>query len=122
MTEHVGISADGTHILVRSSGPASLDEMLQTLAAIAQLRRTHGIDMILVDSRTRSGELSVADTFRGGELLAERLGLGARVAVLVSELTSRHSFFEDVATNRGATLEYFLEEDAARRWLFGYER
>src|SRR3990172_3215232 len=93
MTEEVRISPDGTYILVRSAGPPSLGEMKQTLARIVELRRDHEIDEVLVDSRARTGQPSVADIYNGGELLAKALGSGTRVAVLVNELISDHTFF-----------------------------
>ena len=122
MTEEVRVSPDGTHILVRSAGPPSLGEMKQTLARIVELRRDHEIDEVLVDSRGRSGQPSVADIYNGGELLAKALGSRTRVAVLVGELTADHSLFENVAVNRGSIVAYFQQEDFALRWLSQNDR
>ena len=118
MTETVRISPDGRYILVRSVGPPSLDEMVQTLSTIAEFRRDRGIDKILVDSRARSGQPSVADIYHGGVSLAEKLGAGTRIAVLVREHAAGHTLFANVAVNRGAVVAYFLQEDLALRWLF----
>jgi hypothetical protein len=118
MAEEIRISPDGTYILVSSVGSPSLGEMMQTLSKIAELRRDHSIDKVLVDSRTRSGQPPVADLYRGGELLAEKLGFGTRIAVLVSQLAADHTLFENVAVNRGVIVAYFQHEDVALRWLF----
>lgn len=117
MTEEVGLSTDGTCILVRSEGPPSLDEMKRTLARIAELREQHRIDRILVDSRARSGQPSVLDIYEGGELLAGALRGEARIAVLVGEIAVEHTFFENVAFNRGAVVAYFQDHDKALAWL-----
>jgi hypothetical protein len=117
MAETVRVSPDGTYILVRSEGPPSLDEMMRTLSTIVEFRRDRGIDKILVDSRARSGQPSVPDIYRGGVALAENLGPGTRVAVLVSEHAPGHKLFENVAVNRGAVVAYFQQEDPALRWL-----
>ena len=79
MTEEVRVSPDGTHILVRSAGPPSLGEMKRTLARIVELRRDQEIDKVLIDSRARSGQPSMADIYNGGELLAKTLGYRTRV-------------------------------------------
>ena len=117
MTEEVRISPDATHIVVTSTGAPSLAEMQQTLATIAQLRAEHGVDKVLVDSRARSGQPSVSEIYRGGELLADALGTSARIAVLVGRLERDHTFFENVAVNRGAVIAYFQSEELALRWL-----
>ena len=107
MAEEVRISPDGPYILVSSVGSSSLGEMMQTLSKIAELRRDHSIDKGLVDSRTRSGQPPVPDLYRGDALLAEKLGFGTRIAVLVSQLTADHTLFENVAVIRGAVVAYF---------------
>jgi hypothetical protein len=91
--------------------------MMQTLSTIAEFRRDRGIDKILVDSRARSGQPSVPDIYRGGVSLAEKLGSGIRIALLVREHTAGHTLFENVAVNRGAVVAYFQQEDLALRWL-----
>ncbi len=117
MTEEVRISPDGTCIRVVSAGEPSLAEMTRTLAAIADLRRTHGIDRVLVDSRARTTQPPLADLFQGGELLVRELGPKARVAVLVAQLQSGHVFFENVVVNRGASVAFFEDEHAALSWM-----
>ena len=111
------ISPDGTYIFVRSEGPPSLNEMMKTLSTIAEFRRDRGIDNVLVDSRARSGQPSLPDIYRGGVALAEKLGSGTRIAVLVSEHAAGHTLFENVTANRGAVVAYFQQEDLALRWL-----
>jgi len=91
--------------------------MMQTLSTIVEFRRDRRIDRILVDSRARSGQPSVRDIYRGGVSLAEKLGSGTRIAVLVSEHTAGHTLFENVAVNRGTVVAYFQQEDPAHRWL-----
>jgi hypothetical protein len=117
MTEEVRISADGTSILVFSAGLPCLDEMKRTLATIVELRRTHGIDNIFVDSRGRVGQPETIDLYQGGEMLSQQLGADARVAVLVRKLVPEHGFFENVAVNRGASVAFFEDEQAALEWL-----
>lgn len=117
MTETLSISPDETYIRVHSSGSPSLDEMQQTLAEILELSHEYGINAVLVDSRGRSGQPPLTDIYSGGETLAETLGSQIRVAVLVKKLLDDHTFFENVAVNRGADLAYFEDEDAALSWL-----
>jgi hypothetical protein len=122
VTEEVSISPNGACILVQSAGNPSLGEMKRTLAAVADLRRRHGIDRILVDSRDRSGQPPIADLYQGGEVLARELGAQARIAVLVRKLAVEHAFFENVVVNRGALVAFFEDEAAATRWLAGDSR
>ena len=117
MAEEVRMSPDGNLILVVSDGKPSLGEMRQTLAAIADLRRTHGIERVLVDSRARSDQPPVSDLFQGGEMLARELGPNVRIAVLVASLQGDHVFFENVAVNRGARVAFFEDEHVALRWI-----
>jgi len=117
MVEDVSISPDGKYILVRSSGPPSLAELEQSLSRITELRRKHDINKIQVDSRSRSSQPLVTEIFQGGKLLVEKLGTKARVAILVSEITSEHKLFENVAVNRGGTVAFFQNEESACSWL-----
>jgi hypothetical protein len=117
MTEEVRLSPDGSYIRITSAGPPSLAEMEETLSQIVKLQRHHGIAKVLVDSRVRSGQPSVLDIFRGGQMLAKSLEPGTRVAVLVALRERDHSFFEDVASNRGALVAYFQLEELAIQWL-----
>ena len=119
MAEEVRTSPDGSYIRVTSVGPPSLVEMTETLSQILDLQRLHGIGKVLVDSRARSGQPPVSDIFRGGELLAKALAPGTRVAVLVAQLEHDHTFFENVAVNRGAFVAYFQQEKLALHWLLG---
>jgi hypothetical protein len=117
MAEDIRLSPDGTHILVSSVGPPSLDELAQTLSKLAQLRLNHRVDKVLVDSRARSGQPSVAAIYSGGKLLAETLGPGMRIAVLVGQIERDQSLFENVAVNRGAAIAFFQHEQQALSWL-----
>ena len=122
MSEEIRISPDGTHVLITSMGPPSLREMTQTLSKLAELRRDHRIDKVLVDSRARTGQPPVSDIYRGGELLAKSMGRGTRIAVLVGQIEGDHTLFENVALNRGAVVAFFQREDLALRWLLMNER
>ena len=117
MAEEVQISPCGMYILVRSSGHPSLDELKQTLSGIVKLNRDHKLNKVLVDSRSRSGQPSVFDIFKGAEFLAETLGSEVRVAVLVDKIEYDHKFFENVAVNRFASVAFFQNEDLALQWL-----
>ena len=117
MPEEVRVSPDGSRILVTSSGQPSLEEMKRTLAKLEELRRQHGIDRILVDSRARSSQPSMSEIFRGAELLAEKLGRRVRVAVLAGKPDADHEFFATTATNRGTAVRFFTSEDPALAWL-----
>ena len=117
MAEDVNISPDEKYILVRSSGSPSLIELEESLSKIAELRQKHNINKILVDSRSRSSQPMVTEIFQGGKLLVEKLGTRARVAILVSEITSEHKLFENVTVNRGSTVAFFRNEDSACAWL-----
>ena len=101
MSEIVSLSPDGACILVHSSGPPSLEEMQRTLATIAALRREHGIDRVLVDSRGRTGQPPVSDIIEGGKRLVELLGAQVRVAILVRQLEDGHLYFRITAAGEG---------------------
>lgn len=116
MPETVCLSPLGTYVLVRCDGTPSPGEMRQTLAKISRPLRNHIMNKVPVDSRARPDEPSISETYRGAELLANVLGSSARVAVL-NKITADHEFFEDVATNRDATVAYFKDEDASLDWL-----
>ena len=119
MAEDIQISPDATHLMVTSVGPPSMGEMERTLSRLSELRREHGIDKIMVDSRARRGQPPVYDIYRGGELIAKTLGRDTRIAVLVEHIEGDHNMFEDVAINRGATIRFFSDEHLARNWLLG---
>jgi hypothetical protein len=117
MAEDISFAPGRTHVVVTSRGPPSLDEMKQTLSALAQIRFLTGIDKVVVDSRARSGQPSTADLYRGAELLAESLGPGMRIAVLVARVEGDHDFFAKVCVHRGAIVAFFQDEQAALGWL-----
>ncbi|HSE12547.1 MAG TPA: hypothetical protein VLB69_07925 [Rudaea sp.] len=117
MTETVCLSDDGTRIFVHSEGTPSLGEMKRTLEKIAGLRREHRVDRVLVDSRARTGQPSILEIYEGGELLAGMLGADVRIAILVGEIAAGHTFFENVAFNRGCAVAYFQDHDEALDWL-----
>ena len=94
-----------------------MDEMNETLSEILALIGKHKINKIFVDSHARTGQVSVTDIYQGAVMLANKLGPGNRVAVLVNQLTDDHTLFENVATNRGAIVSYFQNEDSALDWL-----
>lgn len=99
-----------------------MSEMTQTLSKLVELRLVHRIDKVLVDSRARSGQPPALDIFRGGELLAKKLGAGTRIAVLVGQIEGDHTLFENVTVNRGAVVAFFQQEALALRWLLKNER
>ena len=117
MTETVRLSDDATRILVCSEGAPSLGEMKRTLAKIVELGLEHHIDRVLVDSRARTGQPPILEIYEGGELLASTLGADIRVAILVGEVAAGHTFFENVAFNRGSTVAYFQDHEEALDWL-----
>lgn len=117
MTETVSIPEGANYILVRSEGAPSFNEMKQTLSRLSELITQNNINRILVDGRLRKEHPGVSDIYSGGELLAKTFGYKIKVAVLVSEIESSHSFFANVAVNRGANVVYFVNEDKALTWL-----
>ena len=117
MMEKVQLSSDGKYIHVLSSGPASVAEMEKTLSQIAMLSSESGIRKVLVDSRARTGRLTMEDLYKGGVMLSEKLGPLFSIAVLVMESMPEQDFFEDVALNRGINIAYFQQMDSALDWL-----
>src|SRR6185503_2049220 len=97
MGEEVTIDREHSCILVRSWGVPSLAEMDATLSRIAQLRAESGIDSVLVDSRARTAQPSLAEMMAGGRMVGERLGPSARIAVLVERLEDGQVYFRITA-------------------------
>lgn len=119
MSDEISLSLEDNCIRVKATGAPSLDGLRRTLSQINALSREHARYRVLVDSREVQGQPPGADIYDGGELLAEALAPGTRVAVLVRTITDDHRFFENVAVNRGVPVCYFQDEAMALDWLGG---
>lgn len=72
-------------------------------------------ERVLVNCLRVDGQITVLEKHFAAEELARRTG-GAKVALLYGrEKTDGH--YENVATNRGATVKVFADEDKALAWL-----
>lgn len=121
MVENIRISSDKSHVFISVDGKPSLRELKKTISKLVEIRTSYEIDKLLVDSRSQSRHPPMSHIYDGAIFLADMLKGKFRIAILVTSIDKNHSFFEDVALNRGATLHFFQREEAACAWLFKYD-
>jgi hypothetical protein len=117
MADDVFIAPDGSHIRVVSAGWQDLTDLVQALERIMELEKLHKVGRALVESPAGSEPMPRSMAYEGAKKAADLIAARMRVAILVSEIEPRHQFFENVAVNRGAALQFFKDEGAALTWL-----
>lgn len=91
------------------------DECVEAIKATAAHFRANRLMLVCEDHDNVN---SIADAYRIGSRVAEE-GKGMRICVLLRgrSIRSLDRFVEMVATNRGGSIRYFEDDDAARRWI-----
>jgi hypothetical protein len=106
------------HLEVSYTGSLGFSEVMGLLQAISEHAATVGQKHVLLDVTRSTGDLSVADRYRVGDVMARRWERSVRLAVLLREehlLPDR--FWVTVTRNRGLSTDVFTERDSAIEWL-----
>jgi len=116
MPEHLRIDEARGIVVVESSGRIGVQQILETMGAVAALCAERGIHKTLVDARKQDRLPSITDLYE----IASNIPRGIRVALLGAGGVPNEDglrFLETVAKNTGLEVRVFLEEDEALRWL-----
>jgi hypothetical protein len=78
-----------------------------------------GVRLALVDIRGADGRLSVLENHVAAATFRGRMGTAVSAVAIVDLAThdENSDMFEITATNRGATVRFFVEDQAAAAWL-----
>jgi len=117
MPQIVNFNKELNIIEVHSSGDISAEDVKKTISQIADIRREHGLNKVLVDCREQSSALGTMDTF---QVVVKDDHRGIRTAVLViagQAAEEGNKFAETVAANRGFALKVFYTKEEAMEWL-----
>jgi hypothetical protein len=101
---------------VKLSGPATIDDYVTLIGAVADESRRLGDRRMLVDQLGIAGTLKFTDHFRIGEAVVEHLQHLERLATVVApDKITRTS--EKVAQHHGLQLRVFTSINDAIHWL-----
>ena len=106
-------------IVVEEHDEVTEQDFVQSIDAIRRLSQQHGCLGVLVDTTRQTTATDLSNLYERGAHAAARLQiLGLSLAIVVSErLRKPHEFFENVAVNRGVTVQIFDDRQAALAWL-----
>lgn len=98
------------------------DLLADLLQSMVEATEKTGKRRVLVD-RTDSGDEAITDTmviYRLAVRVGEAFGSSVRIAAL-SARADQHSFWEDVASNRGAIVKAGNDRESLMQWLLSDE-
>lgn len=111
------ITVTDTHLEVQLLGSyVGVDESMAGMTTIVQQCRAARRWRVLIDITAMGGAIPPRDRFLLGTQAARIWGQRVRAAFLAPPAQITH-FFENVATNNGATVQVFADRDAALAWL-----
>jgi hypothetical protein len=113
-------SVEGDVLVVRLSGEfprEMLEREANVFEPLAEACMQHGCIKVLIDARGLEVRMETMELFRAGDDLASLVPRGLRVALVARSDTVDDGFFENVASNRGASVKVFTDPEAARRWV-----
>jgi hypothetical protein len=121
MEWHIEVHDEGSLVMLKVSGAATMEIMTQMAAETIEVARCHGISKFLIDGREMGFAVSdiVLYDLPG---MAEEHGLlrTAQLAVVYSAdstQTETFQFLENIFVNRGFRLHSFADMDDALAWL-----
>lgn len=112
-----------THILVTGTGNYDLAEVERALDKVLAVASAHQQPKILIDVRKMTGNLSLAQRYEFGEMIAKLYsrqppGSFCLIAVVGNEpLLDAEHFGETVAVNRGVPYTATMDMQEALDWL-----
>ena len=117
MSFDVKVSVHADYLRVASTGAFSIPDLFELIDRVKHEAVDAKRNLVLVDARGITGNLSEADRFLGGQRSAEVFGSRVKVAVMMpaGQITK---LAELAASNRGAKLLITSSEDEALDWLF----
>ena len=108
---------EGDWLVVRLSGPYSLQWFLGVIADVGQAMRNAPAAALLVDTHELYGTIDDLDRYRFAVAISEQQ-IAAPLGFVGSEpIVDAGRFGESVARNRGVNVRVFTDEPAAREWL-----
>jgi acetylglutamate synthase len=109
----------GKRLLVTTSGvDENLAEVQAYGMALIEAAAQNDATSALIDERGLIYRLTTVDSFISAEFIATSLPAVAKVAIVTSPANvDDAAFWETVAVNRGLTLRFFQDMDAAELWL-----
>ena len=106
-------------LLATASGQLSLNEALECCRNVCDLAAAIGFDKILFDCLALEGELSSEERFELGKTIGEHCQCFLRIprVALIGQPPSVTGLGARIATNRGMTVETFVEQGTGLDWL-----
>jgi len=104
-------------LVVRATGSAQFEQRLIFAQAIADALSQHPVVALLLNLRETTGPSNFMERYELGELAARYLPKIPIAVLMREDQTDRELIGRQVARNRGADLEVFLEPAEADAWL-----
>jgi len=108
---------EGDWLVVRLSGPCSLEWFLKVIEDIGKAMRTTPAAALLVDTLAAFGTVGDLDRYRFGMATVEQQLTGPIAFVGKEPILDPRRLGEVVARNRGVNVRAFTSEPEARVWL-----
>ena len=105
------------YLFAEFTGEFVLDEALQHFKQLESERSRAGTNLVMVDARNVTGEMSILSRFTMGESLAELHDIQRIVFVARPDQVLPDRFMQTVARNRGLMGQVFFEIPDAEAWL-----
>ena len=106
-------------IVVEEHDEVTEQDFVDSVDAIRRLSQQYACMGVLVDTTRQTTPTDVSNLYERATHAAARLQiLGLSLAIVVNEqLRKPHEFFENVAVNRGVTVQVFYDRETAIAWL-----
>lgn len=119
MAIHYRFTQQDDLLIVKAWGhDESLEDARNYNRAVKQEAEKHGCTKVLADERELEYRLSVIDTYKLAEDLAELVNHLTKIAVVTHEANQEAAdFWENVAANRGLRARVFYDYDQALEWI-----
>ncbi len=107
-------------LIVRATGSAQFEQRLVFAQAIAEALSRQPVAALLLNLRETVGPTNFMERYQLGELAAHYLPKIPIAVLMREDQTDKELIGRQVARNRGADLEVFLDPAAAEAWLKKY--
>lgn len=115
--EEFSIEGDVLGVKLKGTFPTELiNTMENAFTPLMEACKVNKCKKVLIDASELLLNFETMDLFKAGEQLASYSKEISKVAILTTK-EYYSQFFEDVATNRGANVQIFINGEKARGWL-----